>query len=114
MALFVDLRVASVLGICECHVVGIASCGARLKGKEALFALSYIENALTSNLVLAPLTTRDPADVGKLVRLAAGEEVPLDQLSHGYSSVEIGEILARPSPRAPSTTYSSSPSCAVV
>ena len=47
-----------------------------LGGKEELFALSYLENALTSNPVLAPLATRDPADVHKLVRMAQGEEVP--------------------------------------
>ena len=30
---------------------------------RTLFALSYIENSLTSNPVLAPLATRDPADL---------------------------------------------------
>jgi hypothetical protein len=32
-----------------------------LEGKDEAFALSYVENSLTSNPVLAPLATRDPA-----------------------------------------------------
>lgn len=65
-----------------------------LEGKDDVFALSYIENSLTSNAVLAPLTTREPADVGKLVRMARGEDLQSDQLSHGYSAVELEEILS--------------------
>ncbi|MEZ0071259.1 DNA repair ATPase [Planotetraspora sp. GP83] len=66
-----------------------------LSGKEELFALSYIENALTSNPVLAPLSTRDRADVELLVRLARGDSgVRADQLSHPYSRVELDQILA--------------------
>jgi MoxR-like ATPase len=66
--------------------------GEILEGKDDLFALSYIENALTSNAVLAPLTTRGQDDIDKLVRMAKGEEIQLDQLSHEYSAVELGEI----------------------
>ncbi len=65
-----------------------------LHGKDDLFALSYLENTLTSNPVLAPLTTRDPQDFFKLVRMAEGGESAPDQLSHDYSSVELEEILA--------------------
>ncbi|MFO0636862.1 MAG: DNA repair ATPase [Nannocystaceae bacterium] len=65
-----------------------------LHGKDELFALSYIENAVTSNRVLAPLATREPADLHKLVRLARGEEVPSSELAGGYSAVEIAEIVA--------------------
>ncbi len=65
-----------------------------LEGKDELFALSYLENALTSNPVLAQLTTREPDDVYQLVRMAGGEELPPDQLAHAYSSVELEEILA--------------------
>jgi hypothetical protein len=64
-----------------------------LGGQEQLFASSYIENALTSNAVLAPLATREPADVAKLVRMAGGEDLPLTELSHGYSGAEVEEIL---------------------
>ena len=65
-----------------------------LEGKGNTFALSYIENALTSNPALAPLTTRDPGDVAKLVKMAKGDEIQADQLSHGYSAVELEEILS--------------------
>ncbi|WP_433266220.1 DNA repair ATPase [Actinosynnema sp. CS-041913] len=64
-----------------------------LSGREDLFALSYIENALTSNAVLAPLSTRDRGDIPLLVRMARGEEVRADRLSHPYSSVELEQVL---------------------
>ena len=63
-----------------------------LGGAEELFASSYVENSLTSNSVLAPLATRDPGDVQKLVKLARGEDVPLTELQHGYSAAEVEEI----------------------
>ncbi|MEV6929463.1 DNA repair ATPase [Dactylosporangium sp. NPDC051485] len=66
-----------------------------LTGKEELFALSYIENALTSNPVLAPLSTRDRGDVELLVRLARGDDtVRPDQLAHPYSPVEVDQMLS--------------------
>jgi Tfp pilus assembly protein PilZ len=63
-----------------------------LEGKRDAFALSYLENALTSNTVLAPLAGRPAADVYKLIAMARGEEVPLSELSYGYSSAEAQEI----------------------
>ena len=65
-----------------------------LGGNEDVFASSYLENALTSNAVLAPLATRDPGDVQKLVRLARGEDVPLTEIQHGYAAAEVEEITA--------------------
>ncbi|MEW2357556.1 DNA repair ATPase [Spirillospora sp. NPDC029432] len=66
-----------------------------LSGRDDLFALSYIENALTSNPVLAPLSARDRADVELLVRLAEGDgTVRPDRLAHPYTRVELDEILA--------------------
>jgi hypothetical protein len=65
-----------------------------LDGKEELFALSYIENALTSNSALAPLATREPGDIHKLIRMAKGEEVPTGELSYGYAAAELQEIVA--------------------
>ncbi|MCP3142025.1 DNA repair ATPase [Pyxidicoccus xibeiensis] len=65
-----------------------------LDGKEHLFALSYIENALTSNLVTAPLATRDPADTHRLIRMAQGEEVPAGELKHGYAAAELQEVVS--------------------
>lgn len=65
-----------------------------LDGKENAFSLSYIENALTSNSVLAPLATRDQQDIYKLIRMAKGEEIPSSDLSHGYSGAELTEVVA--------------------
>ncbi|MBK6462509.1 MAG: DNA repair ATPase [Myxococcales bacterium] len=63
-------------------------------GMEEIFKLSYLENALTSHPVLAPLSGRDPADLYKLARMAKGEELPASELSHGYSGAELADILA--------------------
>jgi MoxR-like ATPase len=68
--------------------------GEVLAGKSDAFSLSFLENALTSNPALAPLATRPLDDVYKLLRMAQGEPVPTAELSHGYSSVELEEILA--------------------
>jgi hypothetical protein len=66
-----------------------------LSGKDDLFALSYIENTLTSNPVLAPLTTHDRSDVELLVSLASGDRaVRADRLSHPYSQAELDDILS--------------------
>ncbi|MCA9604217.1 MAG: DNA repair ATPase, partial [Myxococcales bacterium] len=65
-----------------------------LEGKGEQFALSYIENALTSSPVLAPVATRSLADVHKLLRMAQGEEVPSSELEQSYSAVEVQEITS--------------------
>ncbi|MEZ6187361.1 MAG: DNA repair ATPase [Planctomycetota bacterium] len=65
-----------------------------LEGKDQVFALSYVENALTSNPTLAPLAGRDPEDVTRLLRLARGEAVPTTEFTHAYSGVELNEITA--------------------
>lgn len=66
--------------------------GEVLTGKQDAFALSFLENSLTSNPVTAPLATRDLSDVYKIVRMARGEAVPTTELSHGYSAVELTEL----------------------
>jgi hypothetical protein len=68
--------------------------GEILGGRDDLFALSYLENALTSNPVLAPLAGREPGDVHKLVRIAQGEAVAPSELNHPYSAAEVSEISA--------------------
>jgi hypothetical protein len=68
--------------------------GEVLTGKDHLFALSYLENALTSSPVLAPLAARDPADLERFLRMAAGEAVPASELVHPYSAAEREEIVA--------------------
>ncbi|MFF9478323.1 DNA repair ATPase [Streptomyces sp. NPDC014733] len=66
-----------------------------LAGKEALFALSHIENALTANPHLAPLATRDRADTDLLVRLARRDPTAhADRLVHPYAPAELEQILA--------------------
>jgi hypothetical protein len=66
--------------------------GEILGGKETQFALSYVENSLTSNAVLQPLATRDPADIYLFIQRAQGEEINTTDLKHGYSAVEVDEI----------------------
>ncbi|GAB4203914.1 MAG: DNA repair ATPase [Sandaracinaceae bacterium] len=68
--------------------------GEVLEGKAEAFALSYVENCLTANAVLAPLTTRSAKDVDKLLRMAMGESIPTTDLEHGYAGAELEEILA--------------------
>jgi len=65
-----------------------------LQGKDELFALSYLENSITSNTTLAPLAARGLDDVYRFVRMAAGEEVPTTDLEHDYSAVEIADVTA--------------------
>uniref|UniRef100_UPI000D37CE1D DNA repair ATPase n=1 Tax=unclassified Variovorax TaxID=663243 RepID=UPI000D37CE1D len=72
----------------------IYNLGDVLSGREAAFALSYIENSLTSNPTLMPLASREPKDVQLLVQMAQGHEVPGSALSHAYSAVELDEIKA--------------------
>src|SRR5690606_25817033 len=72
----------------------IYNLGDILGGMEAQFALSYIENSLTSNSVLAPLALREMEDIYKLVRLAKGEEVATTDLSYQYSGAEISELVS--------------------
>jgi MoxR-like ATPase len=72
----------------------IYNLGDVLSGREEAFSLSYIENSLTSNSVLAPLAIRDMQDVYRFVRLAKGENIPTTDFSHTYSSAEINEIVA--------------------
>jgi hypothetical protein len=66
--------------------------GEILQGKQDAFALSFLENTLTSNQVLAPLATRDQGDIYKLIRMVRGEEIATTELKHGYSPVEVSEI----------------------
>ncbi|MGC0420841.1 DNA repair ATPase [Embleya sp. AB8] len=66
-----------------------------LGGREDLFALSHIENALTANPVLAPLAGRERGDLDLLVRLARGDEAArADRLVHPYDPTELDRILA--------------------
>lgn len=70
----------------------IYNLGDILGGMDEAFALSYLENAMTSNPVLAPLATRSQQDFYKLVDMAKGQQVDSNELEHGYSAVELNEI----------------------
>ncbi|MFI5932376.1 DNA repair ATPase [Actinoplanes sp. NPDC051494] len=66
-----------------------------LSGREDAFEMSYLENALTANAVLAPLAARDRADLPLLVRLAENDDsVRPDRLSHAYSAAELEQVLS--------------------
>ncbi|MGW7422862.1 DNA repair ATPase [Streptomyces sp. NPDC054813] len=57
--------------------------GEVLTGHQDLFALSFLENALAANPVLAPLAGTDPADLALLAALADGDPgAQADQLAH--------------------------------
>ena len=70
----------------------IYNLGDILGGMDEQFALSYVENSLTSNPVLAPLAVREMDDVYKLINMAKGENVATTDLGHQYSGAEINEI----------------------
>ncbi|MGQ5603089.1 DNA repair ATPase [Streptomyces sp. EKS3.2] len=66
-----------------------------LAGKQDTFALSFVENALTANPVLAPLAGRDRADLELLLRLAVGDPAArADRLAHPYTPAELDRITA--------------------
>ncbi|MFF5796849.1 DNA repair ATPase [Streptomyces albogriseolus] len=66
-----------------------------LTGKEEVFALSFVENALTANPVLAPLAGRDRADLDLLIRLASDDPTARpDRLLHPYAPTELDRVLA--------------------
>ncbi|MBM7053054.1 DNA repair ATPase [Streptomyces durocortorensis] len=70
--------------------------GEVLSGREDVFALSFVENALTANPVLAPLAARSRDDLALLVRLAGGSDpsARAENLEHLYSAAELDRILA--------------------
>ncbi len=77
----------------------IYNLGDIMSGMEDIFALSYIENSLTSNSVLAPLANRDLSDVHRLIKMAKTDNANLAQaqssdLTYPYSTSEINEVVA--------------------
>ncbi|QIL70919.1 AAA family ATPase [Diaphorobacter sp. HDW4B] len=72
----------------------IYNLGDVLGGMEDVFKLSYIENSMTSNAVLAPMATRSLQDLYLLIDKAQGKDVSSNALSHEYSSAELREIDA--------------------
>lgn len=72
----------------------IYNLGDVLGGMEDAFKLSYIENCLTSNPVLAPLATRELSDLYRLVEKIEGKPFSANALSHAYGAAEINEITS--------------------
>ncbi|WP_097869087.1 DNA repair ATPase [Streptomyces sp. rh34] len=70
--------------------------GEVLSGRDDVFALSFVENALTANPVLAPLAARSRDDLALLVRLAGGSDpaARAEHLDHPYSAAELDRVLA--------------------
>ena len=71
----------------------IYNLGDLLGGQEQVFALSYLENAVTSNRVLAPLANRPLSDLYKFISAAEGAELEENELSQAYSVTEQREII---------------------
>ncbi len=63
-------------------------------GNAEWFKASYLENAVTSNAVLAPLATRSRKDIQAFIRLAGGGERETETFEGSYSAQESAEIVA--------------------
>ncbi|MEV5157090.1 DNA repair ATPase [Streptomyces sp. NPDC053728] len=74
----------------------VRNLGEVLSGRDEVFALSFVENALTANPVLAPLAGRPRSDLDLLVRLASGSDpsARADQLEHPCSPAEVDRIVS--------------------
>ena len=72
----------------------IYNLGDILSGNRSAFERSYIENALTSNEATAALIGRERDDIDRFIRIAEGEQIPMSEMSHDYSSVEGNQIVA--------------------
>ncbi|MER5476012.1 DNA repair ATPase [Streptomyces sp. NPDC002734] len=66
-----------------------------LTGREDAFALSFVENALTANPVLAPLASRPRADLELLLRIARGDTAArADRLARFLAPAELDRVVA--------------------
>jgi MoxR-like ATPase len=63
-----------------------------LSGREEQFSMSFLENAMTSNATLAPLSARPATEFHALVRMARGEPVSPEEI--GADTVSRNEVLA--------------------
>ncbi|MFA9204275.1 MAG: hypothetical protein ACEQSD_09785, partial [Flavobacteriales bacterium] len=70
----------------------IYNLGDVLSGMEQVFALSYIENAISSNPIIAPMATRGMDDFYRFVDLANGRDVPSTEFDYDYSAAERQDI----------------------
>ncbi len=63
-------------------------------GSAEWFKASYLENAVTSNAVLAPLANKSQKDIRAFVRMASGGDKDEAGFEGSYSSQEVEEILS--------------------
>lgn len=63
-------------------------------GNAEWFEASYLENAVTSNAVLAPLANRSQQDIRTFIRMAESGERTSDTLEGQYAPQELEEILS--------------------
>ncbi len=63
-------------------------------GNDEWFKASYLENAVTSNAVLAPLANKSQKDIRSFIRMAATGERETEGFEGSYSAQEVEEILS--------------------
>jgi hypothetical protein len=63
-------------------------------GSAEWFKASYLENAVTSNAVLAPLANKSQKDIRSFIRMAESGEREAEGFEGSYSSQEVEEILS--------------------
>ncbi|MBC8095124.1 MAG: ATP-binding protein, partial [Akkermansiaceae bacterium] len=63
-------------------------------GNAEWFKASYLENAVTSNAVLAPLANKSQKDIRSFIRMAESGERDAEGFEGSYSTQEVEEILA--------------------
>lgn len=68
----------------------IYNLGDVLSGMDEIFALSYIENCLTSNAVLAPLANREMADFYRFIALIRAKRSPIVTLATPIAVLRLG------------------------
>jgi len=63
-------------------------------GNAEWFKASYLENAVTSNAVLAPLSVRSQGDIRTFIRMAETGQRTAEGLEGTYSAQELDEVLS--------------------
>jgi hypothetical protein len=63
-------------------------------GSAEWFKASYLENAVTSNAVLAPLAHRSQRDIRSFIRMAGRRRAQAEGFEGSYSAQEVEEIVA--------------------
>ncbi|MBN8246342.1 MAG: ATP-binding protein, partial [Verrucomicrobia bacterium] len=63
-------------------------------GNAEWFRASYLENAVTSNAVLAPLAVRSQSDIRAFIRMAETGQRTAEGLEGTYSAQELDEVLS--------------------